>query len=80
MRLDKQVPLSSEQFIPSNRALPGAVNWIKGKVVDDNIGDPDLWRIHNKLYDLSGYMVNHPGGPEWLQGLCDFVSEKSTKV
>ena len=68
MRLDKQQPLSSEQFIPSNRALPGAVNWIKGKVVDDNIGDPDLWRIHNKLYDLSGYMVNHPGGPEWLEG------------
>ena len=66
--------LGPEQFIPSKRAFPGAENWIKGKVKDDNIGDPNLWRIHNKLYDLNGYMDKHPGGPEWLQGKPGLIS------
>ena len=67
--------LSPEQFIPSNRAIPSPENWIKGKAKDDNIGDSNLWRIHNKLYNLNGYMDKHPGGPEWLQGKLALLLE-----
>ncbi|CRL02068.1 CLUMA_CG015162, isoform A [Clunio marinus] len=26
-----------------------------------------LWRIHDKLYDLTDFMDRHPGGKEWLE-------------
>ena len=47
---------------PSNRGqlLQGADSWIDGKRQDD--GAEGLWRIHNKLYDLSKFMDSHPGG------------------
>ena len=41
--------------------------WLNGKVEDDNIGDVNLWRVHNDLYDFSAFVDRHPGGPEWLQ-------------
>ena len=58
------------EFYPSTRDddFPSASRWLEGKVMDDDIGDPTLWRIHDKLYDLSGYIDRHPGGPEWLTG------------
>lgn len=26
-----------------------------------------LWRIHDKLYDLTDFIQRHPGGREWLE-------------
>jgi hypothetical protein len=37
----------------------------KGKRKDDDIGD--LWRVHDKLYDLAPFMPQHPGGSVWLE-------------
>ncbi|XP_044729643.1 cytochrome b5-related protein-like, partial [Chrysoperla carnea] len=39
--------------------------WIKGKRLDDNA--EGLWRVHNKLYDLSTFMEKHPGGKFWIE-------------
>jgi len=38
--------------------------WLKAKVLDDDC--EGLWRIHNDLYDLTGWEKNHPGGRDWL--------------
>ncbi|XP_015512954.1 cytochrome b5-related protein [Neodiprion lecontei] len=38
--------------------------WLEGKRKDD--GAEGLWRIGDKLYDLSKWIRNHPGGSEWL--------------
>lgn len=32
---------------------------------DDNA--EGLWRVHDKLYDLSDFIDRHPGGSQWLQ-------------
>ena len=32
---------------------------------DDNLGS--LWRVHNKLYDLSGFIGKHPGGSDFIR-------------
>jgi len=42
-----------------------AAQWIQGRREDDNCGD--LWRVHDKLYDLSGFVDSHPGGRMWLE-------------
>ncbi|KAF2892878.1 hypothetical protein ILUMI_13295 [Ignelater luminosus] len=34
------------------------------KLVD---GAEGLWRIHNRLYDFSDFLKNHPGGQFWLE-------------
>ncbi|KAA0195902.1 hypothetical protein HAZT_HAZT010028 [Hyalella azteca] len=39
--------------------------WIAGKRIDDDIGS--LWRIHDKLYDLTNFIAKHPGGRFWLE-------------
>lgn len=39
--------------------------WIKGKQLDDNA--EGLWRVHDKLYDLTQFIDNHPGGKFWLE-------------
>ena len=41
-------------------------SWLNGRRKDDNVNDPNLWRIHNKLYDLSDWIKLHPGGSEWI--------------
>lgn len=43
----------------------GCKRWLDGKRIDDNA--EGLWRIHDKLYDLSGFIRSHPGGSEWLE-------------
>ncbi|CAH0605493.1 unnamed protein product [Chrysodeixis includens] len=30
-------------------------------------GAEGLWRIHDKLYDLTSFIKRHPGGEEWLE-------------
>ena len=39
--------------------------WLDGKRIDDNA--EGLWRVHDKLYDLSDFVQSHPGGAEWLE-------------
>ena len=38
---------------------------MEGKQIDDNA--EGLWRVHDKLYDLTGFVRRHPGGAEWLE-------------
>jgi hypothetical protein len=45
--------------------LKTASQWLKGRREDDNCGD--FWRVHDKLYDLSGFLNSHPGGRMWLE-------------
>ncbi|KAF2892875.1 hypothetical protein ILUMI_13292 [Ignelater luminosus] len=40
-------------------------NWLDDKRNDD--GAEGLWRVHNKLYDLTDFINKHPGGPMWLE-------------
>ena len=39
--------------------------WINGKRLDDNA--ESLWRVHDKLYDLTDFIKRHPGGSQWLE-------------
>lgn len=39
--------------------------WLDGRRLDDNA--EGLWRVHDKLYDLTDFIHRHPGGAEWLQ-------------
>lgn len=41
------------------------VQWLTGKAMDD--GAEGLWRIHDKLYDVTSFLHKHPGGEEWLE-------------
>ena len=45
--------------------LKTATQWLKGRRLDNGCGD--LWRVHDKLYDLSGFVDSHPGGRMWLE-------------
>lgn len=36
-----------------------------GKRIDDNA--EGLWRVHDKIYDLTEFIDHHPGGSQWLQ-------------
>jgi hypothetical protein len=38
--------------------------WLDGKRIDDNA--EGLWRVHDKLYDLSDFIERHPGGKDWI--------------
>lgn len=38
---------------------------MEGKKIDDNA--EGLWRVHDKLYDLTDFVKRHPGGAEWLE-------------
>lgn len=40
-------------------------SWLAGKRIDDNA--EGLWRVHDKLYDLTDFVNRHPGGAEWLE-------------
>lgn len=46
-------------------AVKGCKKWLDGKRIDDNA--ENLWRIHNKLYDLTDFIERHPGGSNWLE-------------
>lgn len=38
--------------------------WLAGRRKDDNA--EGLWRVHDKLYDLTDFIDKHPGGRDWL--------------
>lgn len=48
-----------------NEAFKNSQMWIEGKRLDDNA--EGLWRVHDKLYDLTSFIESHPGGEEWLE-------------
>ncbi|XP_063225470.1 cytochrome b5-related protein-like [Bacillus rossius redtenbacheri] len=48
-----------------NESLISGQLWLQGKREDD--GAEGLWRVHDDLYDLSGWLDQHPGGAMWLQ-------------
>lgn len=45
--------------------LKSCQRWLDGKRIDDNA--EGLWRIHDKLYDLTAFIQRHPGGAQWLE-------------
>ena len=51
---------------PSTRdaKVKNVYTWLAGKQNDDDVDN--LWRIHDKLYDLSVWIDLHPGGSEWI--------------
>jgi cytochrome b involved in lipid metabolism len=44
--------------------VKGCWKWLKGRRADDNA--EGLWRINDKLYDLTSFINRHPGGRDWL--------------
>ena len=45
--------------------LKTAAQWLRGRIID---GAYDrLWRVGDKLYDLSDFIKVHPGGRQWLE-------------
>jgi hypothetical protein len=38
--------------------------WLQGKQIDDNA--ETLWRVHDKIYDLTSFIDRHPGGRDWI--------------
>ncbi|CAG9773970.1 unnamed protein product [Ceutorhynchus assimilis] len=45
--------------------LHSGEKWLEGKNNDD--GAEGLWRIHDNLYDLNGFIEIHPGGRDWIE-------------
>lgn len=39
--------------------------WLEGRRLDS--GAEGLWRVHDKLYDLTDFISKHPGGKEWIE-------------
>jgi Cytochrome b5-like Heme/Steroid binding domain len=48
-----------------DKKLKGCNRWLEGRQEDDNA--EGLWRIYDKLYDLTAFIENHPGGSDWLK-------------
>lgn len=48
-----------------DKFVTGCWRWIEGKRKDDNA--KELWRVHDKLYDLENFISKHPGGKYWLE-------------
>ncbi|XP_026496872.2 cytochrome b5-related protein-like [Vanessa tameamea] len=66
--IEKKTHVSFPQIkYPSLRdeGLKDPVQWLKGKAMDD--GAEGFWRVHDRLYDLTEFVQNHPGGEEWLE-------------
>ncbi|KAM3967180.1 cytochrome b5-related protein [Aphomia sociella] len=66
--IEKKTHVSFPQLkYPSLRdeGLKDPIQWLTGKAMDD--GADGLWRVHDKIYDLTSFMKQHPGGSEWLE-------------
>lgn len=64
---DKQHQPTTGIKYPKHRDAPykNVDLWLKDKGRDDNA--EGFWRIHDKLYDLSQFVLSHPGGPDWIK-------------
>ncbi|XP_066262216.1 cytochrome b5-related protein [Euwallacea similis] len=45
--------------------LHSGQDWLNSKNIDD--GAESYWRIHDNLYDLSDFILTHPGGQDWIK-------------
>ena len=52
-----QCPTHRDDFL-----WKSGTQWLKAKVIDDDC--EGLWRIHDDLYDLTGWEKHHPGRSE----------------
>ena len=68
IRTSQKPNLVSETFIPPGRdaAVKSGQQWLESKREGDGI-DRNLWRIHDKLYDLTSFAKHHPGGTFWIE-------------
>jgi cytochrome b involved in lipid metabolism len=50
-------------------------SWLEGKRTEDNA--ETLWRVHDKIYDLTNFIKLHPGGNEWIELTkgCDITEQ-----
>lgn len=69
VKMSKKDKLPSTTIInkyPTHRdeVIKACWKWLKGRRADDNA--EGLWRVHDKLYDLTNFVDRHPGGKEWL--------------
>lgn len=48
-----------------DKPLKNCQTWLAGKCLDDNA--EALWRVHDKLYDLTNFVRVHPGGADWIE-------------
>ena len=55
-----------EVLFPRRKQLITSGNdWLKFKRDYDGIG-ANLWRVHDKLYNLTDFAKKHPGGAQWI--------------
>jgi len=47
-----------------NYPIPGCWKYMEGRCMDDNA--EGLWRVGDKLYDLTKFVDSHPGGASWI--------------
>jgi cytochrome b involved in lipid metabolism len=60
------MPLPGQERLGKQNQLPSVRRWVDDKILHDKVSD-GLWRVHNKIYDLSPFMDSHPGGSHWLR-------------
>lgn len=64
-RKQKSHSVFQQVFQEMNRWFFFFDRWLETKRDDDNVED-GLWRIRDTLYDLTDFILKHPGGPDWL--------------
>ncbi|KAK5641844.1 hypothetical protein RI129_010391 [Pyrocoelia pectoralis] len=67
MQVDSGKPqLSLSSKYPTNfEGIGNGKQWLNSKSADDET--EGLWRVHDKLYDVTSFIQSHPGGPSWLE-------------
>ena len=58
------MPLPGQERVGKQGQL-AAYWWLKDKARHDQV-DGGLWRVHDKIYDLTPFLDSHPGGAHWL--------------
>lgn len=49
----------------TRRNIMSADAWIEARCEEE--GAENLWRVHDKLYDLQEWKSKHPGGSQWFE-------------
>lgn len=67
----KRLPITEERCVSSGPIewvefrVCFTLSWLRGKQTDD--GAEGLWRIRDKLYNLTDFAQRHPGGSFWIE-------------
>jgi hypothetical protein len=59
------MPLPGQERLGKRNQFASVHQWLDDKVSYDKVTG-GLWRVHNKIYDLSAFVDSHPGGSHWL--------------